>query len=496
MSIVNRVFGGGGTDERSLMQPVKEIIGRVSWQMTNIYASLRSYLSLDTTQTDYAWWDKFRRGKQAGFEFAGLFAKPISEIIASWVLGSTIEPRLIEADEYTDNLLKTFFKRVHGKLMTIVIDLYGLGDQYIIVNPDGSLSVPSPELVEVEYDPLDYRKMMKVTINSRLPDAQVTDVYTESERVVTIKWTGKDNTSRADERYVFANLIGRIPIVHLANDRSGNETNGRPIYEALFKLYDRYNNLIEKMIDGAELMGNPIPVFEGVEDIDETIMANQTSPVDIFENELGAEEERVQIDFDQLPAIFVGRGGRFVFASPGNGFTDDIRNTLRSLFILVMEHTRIPEAVWGLELSSARATAQEQMKTFYMFILQKRLQLQGLGADDDLQVEAEGGLLELCDIWLRMKALTDRKVKVAPVMLKWSELAQEEAELVFQKNESAHNKGVITDETYLDNLGIVEDPQQEIEDAGAQMGDEGDRFEKDIQDALNTPMPEDLPEVA
>ncbi len=490
MSIFSR-FQGRSESKQPVR--VKEIIGRVSYHVTNAWARFRSHLSLDQTQPDYEWWDKFRRGKQSGFEFAGLFAKPISEIVASWVLGDVIEAQLVEADDYTDNLLKKFMKRIHGKLITIVIDIYGLGDQYIIVNPDGSLSVPSPELVHVVYDPLDYRKMTKVTITSRLPDAQVTDVYTDDARVITIKWTNLKDTFRANEVYEFANLIGKIPIVHLANDRSGNETNGRPIYEALFKLYDRYNNLIEKMIDGAELMGNPFPVFEGVDDLDETIDANKTSPTDTFLNEDGVEEDRVQIDFDQLPAIFVGRGGRFTFASPGNGFTDDIRNTLKSLFMLLTEHTRIPEAVWGLELSSARATAQEQMKTFYMYIVQKRLQLQGLGADEDLQAEAEGGLLELCDIWLRMRALTDSKVKVAPVVLKWSELAQEDAELAFNKNESAHNKGVITDETYLANLGIVEDAQAEIADAEDQMTDEGDRFEQDIQDALNAerdPMPE------
>jgi len=500
MSIINRVFGDSGDKGRSMLKPVREIIGRVQWgvasSVTNMYTRLRSYLSLDQTRPDYEWWDKFRRGKLSGFEFAGLFAKPISEIIASWVLGDAIEPRLVDADEYTDNLLKKFFKRIHGKLMTIVIDLYGLGDQYIIVNPDGTLSVPSPELVDVEYDPLDYRKMTKVTITSRLPEARVTDVYTKEKRIITVKWTGAKNILKHEESFEFANLIGKIPIVHLANDRSGNETNGRPFYEALTSLFDRYDNLIQKMVDGAEIMGNPIPVFEGVEDIDETIMANQTSPIDTFQNEDGVEENRVQIDFDQLPAIFVGRGGRFVFASPGNGFTEDIRNTLRSLFILVMEHTRIPEAVWGLELSSARATAQEQMKTFYMFITQKRLQLQGLGADDDLQAEAEGGLLELCDIWLRVKALTDRKVKVAPVTLKWSDLAQADEELSWKKTESAHNKGVITDETYLNELDIVEDAKAELENANAEMENEGDRFEADIEAALNADTPDDMPEAA
>lgn len=75
---------GGSNRESNMLEPVKEIIGRtVMWvgNATNFWS--RFGKSVDQTKTDYAWWDKFRRGKQRGFEFAGLFAKPITEIIAS-----------------------------------------------------------------------------------------------------------------------------------------------------------------------------------------------------------------------------------------------------------------------------------------------------------------------------------------------------------------------------------------------------------------------------
>lgn len=484
MSIFSGILGGNTPSAHNdePLTRVKEIIGRAVIKSSNFWRRFRG-ASVDASQPDYAWWDKFRRGQMAGHEFSGLFAKPITETLASWVMGDVIEPRLADADEYTDNLLQKLFKRIHGTLIHMVIDLYGLGDQYIIVNPDGSLSIPSPDLVDVEYDPLDYRQVVKVTITTRLEHATVTDVYTAEGRTVTVKWSSPER--KDTEVFEFENLIGKVPVIHFANDRSGNETNGRPVYEGLFHLYGRYNDLLQKMIDGAELMGNPIPTFEGMDDIDDTISANQTSPVQTYNKEDGTEEDRVQIDFDSLPAIFVGARGRFHFASPGSGFTEDIRNTLKSLFILVTEHTRIPEAVWGLELSSARATAIEQMKTFHMYIQLKRLAIQGQGADDDLGMDAQGGLLELCDIWLRMRALTDSKVKVASVSLKWSNLTEMDEQIKWQKTESAHNKGILTDETYLGNLDIVEDVESEVADAETQMQDDGDRFDKDVDDALD-----------
>jgi len=480
MAILNR-FRGGETSSK-LVQ-VKEMIGRsVISSMTSFWT--RYYgTSIDASRTDYAWWDKFRRGQQAGFEFSGLFAKPITETFASWVMGDAIEPRLVDADEYTDNLLQKFFKRIHGVLINMVIDLYGLGDQYVIVNPDGSLSIPSPELVRVEYDELDYRKAVKVTITTKLEKATVTDVYTSEGRTITIKWSSKER--KDTEVFEFQNLIGKLPVVHFANDRSGNETNGRPIYESLRHLYSRYNDLIGKMVDGAELMGNPIPVIEGVDDVDATLTMLSATDTETFTDDDGVEQSRVEIYWDRLTGLVLGPGAHFKFASPGAGFTEDMRNTLKSLFILVMEHTRIPEAVWGLELSSARATAIEQMKTFHMYIQMKRLALEAQGSDDELGMEAKGGLLELCDIWLRIRALTDRQIKVGAVSLKWSNLTEMDDQLMFTKTESAHNKGVITDETYLKNLKIVEDVEAEVENASKQMQTEGDQFDKDVEDALD-----------
>ncbi len=474
--IVQEIIGRGGT-----------YIGSISQFWKSIFSNT---LSIDQTRPDYAWWDKFRRGKQKGFFFSGLFAKAITVILTSWVMGDAIEASLAEADEYTDDLLKRFMKRIHGKLVQMVNDLYGLGDQYVIVNADGSLSIPSPDMVDVEYDPLDYRHMLKLTITSKLEKATVTDVYTAEERILSIKWTKsyiKEMLEKLGVRHAevevfsYANLIGKIPAIHWANDRSANETHGRADYEALHHLFSRYDDLMEKMVNGAELMGNPIPTFNGVSSVQQTFQAMQTQTTESFVNEEGGVQDRNLIDWDGDTAIYAGEGGTFSLTHPGTGFTDDIRNTLKSMFYLLAEHIRIPEAVWGLELSSARATAEEQMKTFHMYIFMKRMQLQGEGADTELGVEARGGLLELCDIWLRMKALTDRRVKVRPVVLKWSNLTEMDAKLKWDKTEKAHDKGIITDVTYLDNLDIVEDAESEVAAAEKQMETEASRFDADVE---------------
>lgn len=469
---------------------VREIIGRSVLVGVDFWARLRVGKTVDETQTNYAFWDKFRRGKAKGFAFAGLFAKPIIEITASWVIGSGFDVKLADESEsdahaYTNDLLRRFIRRVRNRLQTMVIDLYGLGDQYIIVNPDGSLSIPSPDTVSVEYDALDYRQPVKFVVTSKLTKAVVTDEYREDGRTVLVKWVDR----RPDTVLHFANLIGRIPVVHFANDRGGNETHGRPIYETAYRAFSRYDDLLEKMVDGAELMGNPIPTFEGMEDVAETEEAVSVPTGDTVLDSEGNEVEERKVAFDVLPALFIGKGGSFKFASPGNGFTDDIRKTLKSIWILIMEYVRIPEVIWGTELSSARATALEQMKTFQMAIEGQRLALEGEGADTELAVEARGGLLAVIDIWLRWRALTDKRVVYGPVTISWPDISERDEDIRLRWSESAHNRGVITDETFVEQSRLVDDAEAEVQKAKAQSASETDPFEAEDRDALTDDTP-------
>jgi len=74
--------GNGATKE-----VVAEIIGRTKPLTYNDMWKALGKKSVDHTKTDYQFWDKLRRGKQEGYEFAALFAKPIVNILISSVLG-------------------------------------------------------------------------------------------------------------------------------------------------------------------------------------------------------------------------------------------------------------------------------------------------------------------------------------------------------------------------------------------------------------------------
>lgn len=464
---------------------VREMIGRVS-----ITPPLRfSPWTIDTTIPDYCYWDMLSRGKQQGYELGGLFAAPIASVTRDWVLGKGADVMLADDGNapvnvsgendpraYTNDVLKRFMQRNHAILMTMIYDLYRLGDQYIIVNPDGSLSIPSPDTVEAKYDEQDYRKLSRVTVTTRFPNRVVTDVYTDTMRTITVEILAHQvkepngtyrHVPASRDSVEYPNLIGRIPVVHFANERSANETHGHPIYEALLHLFSRYNDLLESALEGADLLSKPVPVFEGIKDVEAAKDANSEPTGDSYYDEDNDLREDRRIEFNHLSAIFVPEGGSFKWAAPGS-FTSDTRELLKLLFLLLLDRSRLPEVVWGNELGQARASSSEQMETFYMYVHGRRVMLEGEGADDVLQAESRGGILELIDIWLNVRSLTDPRIVVAPVTMKWPALGRSASETKLKWVQYLDGKGYITPQTAVREAEIVENADAEVEKA-AQM---------------------------
>lgn len=463
------------------LEPVKEIVGRVAATVAGLYN--RAIVTLDRTRTDYKFWDNLRRGKARGYELGGLFAQPVTEIIASWVIGEGFTAALNTEEEnervdYTNDVLSRFLRGEMARLNLLYEDGMALGDQYVIVNADNSLSIPSPEQVDQVEDDLGNKIGFKVT--TKLEKATLIDEYRLDGRTLTIKRAGQ-----SDEVQQYTNLIGRLPVIHFANDKGNNETNGRPIYERLLRLFRRYDDLLEKGLDGVELMGNPIPVFEGLENIDETIEANATQETETYFDAEGNVESRPVIRFDRLAALFVGKGGSFDFKSPATGFTEDMKNVLKLLFLLMLDSTRIPEFVWGGAVASSKASAEAQMPPFVMFIEGRRAKLEGIGADDVLGREAQGGMLELIDVWLRTRRLTDPQIVVAPVSITWPELIAEDETVKLARLDFAKRNNLITDETALTQLDLVDDPAAEVEAAQEEAKEREDEFAARLDQEVN-----------
>lgn len=496
--------------------PLAETIGQ--WTYVKPQWNARVLLNVDTTWQDYVFLDALRRGTAAGFEISGpAFCQPAAQTIASYCFGKGISANLIEsaissdagkqdkrtlneaalseangkptqnkrnamkpagkpsatgalqlmpkpkpapnADSklaWTDLQIKQFLRSNQAFLVNTTVDDYCLGNQFLIVNPDCTLSIASPETVTIEYSASDYRRVERVIIRTKMQMARVEDVYTKDKRTILTHYYD-DRGTVVEE---FENLIGRIPIVHLANDRSANEIYGRPIYSAGLPIMYRYDALINNILEGVTLLGTPIPMFINLDNPTETKTLNSTAIQ--YTDDQGNQQTEYQMRMDRQTGLFLGKGGDGKMLSTNVGFTKDSLDALRQLFLLWLNETHIPELIWGGAISSSKASTETQMPPFIQYINFRRLMLEGQGADPALGIEARGGLLELIDIWLRTYKLLNPDIVVGPVQIKWPEIDIYGDQTKYMWGALFGGMNKITDETLLGMSGYIDDPAAEV----------------------------------
>ncbi|GIK67257.1 MAG: hypothetical protein BroJett018_50510 [Chloroflexota bacterium] len=458
-------------------------------------------VSVDRTQTDYAFWARLRRGQQKGYELGGLFAQPMAEIVTGWMLGEgvkvempspplapphlvergirqTAPPRQMERGPGGEDAINQFLARNRQLIWQWVYDSLTLGDAYLVVNPDGTLTPIPPDQVEIITDATDWRRVLAYRITTRMESATVVDEYRVDGRTVTIKNknpipsptppnTGRGSQNQSPphrnregnrnphpltpsplsmegEAWEYENLIGCLPVIHLANDREANEIYGHPVYEGLLKLFAEYDEVLRKSLDGVKIMGHPIPVIEGMDDPAETLAMN-ANDAERWLDASGNWQERPVVDFGRLSMMILGKGGQFKFASPGQ-FSGDAGRLLEYLFLLMLQHAKIPEWVWGGAIASSKASVDAQRPAFTMMIQARRARL-------------EAALLELVRVWLATMELTSPPDPLSARSegewnIVWPEMVADDEAMTLRKVDFAYSQGIINQSEARGLLGL------------------------------------------
>ena len=456
------------TDRAAAGEHIAEIIGRTTYKgaQASVMKSRTRVKTVDDTVPDYEFYDKLRRGKTRGYALGSLFAKRIENIYATWIMGDGVFVALKESGDdneenprtYTDGELTDFLSEELTTFITVERDKFGIGDQYIVMNVDGSLSVPSPDTVDVTRNPFDYREIEAVDITTKTDDITIVDRYTRIGRTVTVT----DNQQRTTVME-FENLFdGEIPVVHVAFGMSANETNGHSVHEQLVPLYDQYDEVIFKQLDGVKLIGSPMLAIQGLEDLTGVVNLNEPNTTTTYGDKDGIDTERQQLNIDENAVLLIGKGGQALFVAPPTGFTADTQQALKTLFLLLLDHTGIPEFIWGNEISSGRSSSEVQLEQWGRDVT-------GMRRFD------EKWLKRLCGLWLKARALIDPKIVVDELTASWPELRGDDAELLLNQLRFTADESMLTREAMLELLDLVDDAA----DAVAQAEDEADaRAEK------------------
>lgn len=489
-----------GTPERK----VSEMIGRTA-PGTNIINLYPARPSVDRTKVDYKYYGQLRRGKARGYELGGSFAMPIARIMASWALGRGVTVTdtggtSSSGNQATQDALKNFIDSNLKILLETIRDSYTLGDGYLAVNPDGTLTRLSPDQVEIETDPDDYRRVTAYTIITALdeplvftPDlvsVRVQNPTSDSYMNVLVNQTPATETVirdqwRRDKRIVsiqrggntptvteFPNLIGDLPIIHFAYGQEANEITGHPVFEQLLYLFKRYDNVINKALDGVEMMGNPFLSIEGLENPEQAREENATSFITetVDDGEGGTDTfQRPMLDLSAPGfALWLGTNATARYVTPG-AFTQEAGRVLELLFLLMLQNTGVIEGVWGGAMNSSRASLDAQMPAFARTVA-------------GWQMDLTPGILQLCTVFLAYRSLVEPGVRLrGDLKAVYPELLPKDEKLMLEKVKFAREDNAIPKVEGLELLELSEDPKASKEAAQKEALESQQQFEDQMQ---------------
>lgn len=441
----------------SFMNRLRELIGssrRLGFGYTNMSYSFNTY---DINRADYKTYDAMRRGKAKGFELSGLLLKPLGSKIASWVLARPPEWKF--KDKKSEALVEEWWRKSHADILRAYEEAVDLGDAFLVINGDLSITVVPPHVVKPITDKKDFSKIIGWKITERYPNPDtpssvmiITDEYTAEKRVHTIELDGKLSSRR-----VYRNVIGKLPVIHVKNQVGADEMFGRPEGEALSTGLQIYNEVFVAALKGNIRQGRPTPVIQKM---------GSASQLDAFWSKFGRRERMTMPDgtveeidvipFDPDQLMTLGGDSEFEYKAPGS-FSQDTEKLLAIIFYLIVQHTEVPEFVWGTAISASKASADSQIEPFLKWLEKKRSR-------------AHVWLNQIAEVVIAYLSVFEADINTSELpTIQWKPLTNGDGRLTLDTVIWAWSQNLIDDETAVSLMPVnISNPKQVLMAAKAE----------------------------
>jgi len=414
----------------------------------------------DPTRSDYRFWDRARRCKAEGLELSGLFLRPLESKIAAWVLGRA--PKWELSDEYTQDKLNTWWKDHLPQIIKAYRESVGLGDGVAVINADETITVIPPNAVEPIVNPDDFSEVIgwRITESYADPDSALNgskimtwvDEYYPDRRI-----RKQYLQSRLIDELEYPNLTGLQPVVFMANNQGSDELFGRAEAEALVPAMHEYGSIFSAALEGNVRQGRPVPVISKLGSVQEIAAfwarfgrkETQTLPD-------GTTESVDVLDLTSDDVITLSGEGEFNWKAPGP-FAGDTQILLNLLFYLILQHSEIPEFIWGNAIQASRASAESQLGPFVKWIEMR----QGF---------CRSWMIQMATVALSIMSLTDRRIQTDEVpAAKFNSLTEQDGRLTKETVAFALQAGLLDKATALTLLPLnIDNPAGILEQAAAE----------------------------
>lgn len=399
------------------------------------WTSSYSTPTYDWSRPDYTYWREAAWARVDGLDLSGLLIRPVVEKVSAWTLGRSPQWKL--ESEGAQEALNEWWTEEHSKVLGAWDDALNEGDAFILVHTDSTLGILPPESVEVIVAEDNFSEIVGYRSTQVLPHPQ------ENKKMwIEDEWRqdGFQRTTKVDgvitDFKVWENPVpGLIPIVHISNRPLSNQTFGHPECEALVPLLHKYGEVLDASIEGNVLQGRPTPVltFETVQDLEAFDEANAVTVTQQLPDGRTQTVKTYDLDLSQL---MVASGAEFNYKAPG-AFVGDTEKILGLLFYLLLEHTQLPEFIFGNAITSSKASAETQMPVFVEYIKKRR-------------AEMNEWLIELSTIVaVYLSLVSPDLVTTEKPKIQWEQLDHEDGSLTLATIQWAYTEGLIDEKTAL-----------------------------------------------
>lgn len=408
----------------------------------------------DVGKTDYAYWDKARRCRVPGLELSGTLLKPLCEKISAWTVGRP--PMWTSNRKRAAEKINIWWREHLPEINRANSESLYLGDSYLVLNGDSTITIVSPDSVEPIVDPDDFQRWLGWRVTTTIENASgketsqtmtYVDEYTATKRTRTVTKAGAPVMKTE-----YPNPLGVVPVIHIPNQKSADEMFGRPEGEPLLPLLIRYGGVLDAGLEGNMRQGRPTPVISKL---------GTAANVDAFWDLYGEIEDHTLPDgtveqvriikFDPDELITLGNEAEFSYEAPGS-FSTDTQNLLGILFNLFVQESELPEFILGTAIGSSKASAESQLEPFLKFVEQRRLQ-------------AMKWMKELANLLVAYFSVYEATAAGATVEAHWRPMATADGRLTLDTTIWAWSKGFFSDEFATWMLPVnIDDPHSVTEE--------------------------------
>lgn len=436
--------------------PIAEMIGsEQSYRYRWFNDEFRLAPTVDARRGDYAFWDRARKGQARGLELAGVFLKPLESKISAWVLGAM--PKFKSENPEMVALMTEWWRDNRAAILKAYRESIGLGDFYIVFNGDGTLTVVAPHVVEPIKSDSDFSQLVGYRITqvyshpAHMAVTQtIVDEYTTEKRVRKFY---KGGTLLRTETY--RNPLKLIPVIHVGNQMTAGELYGRPEGEALLSILRLYNDVMMAGGQGNIRQGRPTPTIEEVPPTALKQIYDMYAEDEEYFDKAGNRKTRKVLRYSSDNMMLTA--GKFKYAQPGS-FASDTEKLLGLLFYLILQHTEIPEFIWGNAIASSKASADSQLAPFAKFVEARQLSIETWLLP----------LLALAAAWLKLTNPVLRKEDSVSVV--HPPLTDKDDKLTLDAIALGRREQLLDRETALQHMPLdIDDPQAVLDAVDAEI---------------------------